>query len=147
MCVDLATLSEHGDALDPEALRHVTSRAFGEIGAAIERHGGTVETVAGDAISVIFGLPLLHEDDALRAVRGATDLRDRLASLAAEMQAERGARLAFRVGVSTGEVVTGGESAVQLRATGVPLVLSSRLAQTAEPGEILIRGARRRRLS
>ncbi len=77
VCVALTTVSKSGDALDPEALRHVTSRAFGEVESAVERHGGTVETVTGDAVSAVFGLPLLHEDDAIRAIRGAVELTDR----------------------------------------------------------------------
>jgi DNA-binding SARP family transcriptional activator/tetratricopeptide (TPR) repeat protein len=138
VCVALATLSERGEALDPEALRRVTSRAFGEVEAAVELHGGTVETVAVDAISAIFGVPVLHEDDALRAARGAAELRQRLASLATEIEGEQGARLGFCVGLSTGEVVTGGDAASQMRATGVPLAVSSRLAQVGQPGEILV---------
>jgi predicted ATPase/DNA-binding SARP family transcriptional activator len=138
VCVVLTTLSERGEALDPEKLRRLTSRAFVEIGAVVEGHGGTVETVSGDAISAVFGLPILHEDDAVRAVRAAAELRERLASLAAAIQGEVHARLAFGIGVSTGEVVSGGQAAVQLRATGAPLALSARLAQRAVPGEILV---------
>ena len=136
ICVGLTSWAGEGEPLDPEALRLVTNRAFGEIKAAVERHGGTVETVAVDAISAIFGLPTLHEDDAVRAVRGAAELQGRVASLAGQLHGERGISLVFRVGVSTGEVVTGGDAAAQMRATGVPLAVSSRLAQMGEGGEI-----------
>ena len=138
VCVAVATISEGGKALDPEALRRLTSRAFGEVRAVVEAHGGSVETVSGDAISTVFGLPTLHEDDAVRAVRAAAELRERLASLAAEIDGEQDAGFSFGIGVSTGEVVTGGPAVVQLRATGAPLTVSSRLAQTAAPGEILV---------
>ena len=104
----------------------------------VEAHGGTVETVSGDAITAVFGLPTLHEDDSVRAVRAAAELRERLATLAAEIEGELGSGFSFGIGVSTGEVVTGGTAAVQQRATGAPLTLASRLAQTAEPGEILV---------
>jgi DNA-binding SARP family transcriptional activator len=136
--VALASVSGDGEPLDPEALRQVTNSAFGEIKAAVERHGGTVETVAVDAISAVFGLPTLHEDDALRAVRSAAELRTRLIALATKVGAERGVRLAFRVGVSTGEVVTGGDAASQIRATGIPLAMSSQLAQIGDAGEIIV---------
>src|SRR5215203_5219397 len=138
VCVALTAVSDRGEALDPETLRRLTSRAFVEVETTVEAHGGTLEPPAGDAISAVFGLPTLHEDDALRAIRSAVEVRPRLASLADAIDGERGARLAFAIGVSTGEVVTGGAAGVQLRATGVPLALSSRLAQTADPGDILV---------
>ncbi len=138
VCVALSTSSGAGDSLDPEALRHVMNRAVREIATAVEHHGGTVETVTGDAVFTVFGLPLLHEDDAVRAVRSAVEFRERLASLAAEIATERDVELGFGVGIGTGEVVTGGDAAVQLRATGIPLAVSSRLAQLADPGAILV---------
>ena len=144
VCVSLATSSARGEGLDPEALRRVTSRAFRDVQADVERHGGTIETVAGDAVTAVFGLPVVHEDDAVRAVRAAAELRERLSSLAAELERERGTRLAFRVGVSTGEVVAGGEAGAQLRATGEPLTVSTGLARAGEPGEILVDETTRR---
>ena len=138
VCVALSTSSGAGDSLDPETLRHVMNRAVREIATAVEHHGGTVETVTGDAVFTVFGLPLLHEDDAVRAVRSAVEFRDRFASLAAEIATERDVELGFGVGIGTGEVVTGGDAAVELRATGIPLAVSSRLAQRADPGAILV---------
>jgi DNA-binding SARP family transcriptional activator len=140
--VGLLTSSERGGGLDPEALRHVTSRAFGEVKTAVERHGGTVETVAGVAVTAVFGLPAVHEDDALRAVRAASDMRERLASLAGEFESERSVRFEFRIGVSTGGVVTGGET--QLGVTGEPVMVSSRLGQAGQPGDVLLDEGTRR---
>jgi DNA-binding SARP family transcriptional activator len=142
--VGLLTSSERGEALDPEALRYVTGRAFGEVQTAIERHGGTVETVAGDAVTAVFGLPVVHEDDALRAVRAATEMRERLASLAGKFQSERSVRFEFRIGVSTGKVVTGGETEPQLGATGEPMMVSSRLGQAGQRSDILLDEGTRR---
>jgi DNA-binding SARP family transcriptional activator len=136
--VSIGTSSERGDELDPEAVQRVTSQAFGEIRAAVERHGGTVETVAADAVTAVFGLPTLHEDDARRAVRAAAELRQRLESAAGKLEDERGARLAFRIGVSTGAVVTGGDAGAQPRATGQPLTLSLQLARAGDPGDIVV---------
>ena len=130
--------SVQGRTVDPEALRHVTSRMFGEVKTAVDRHGGTIETVAGDAVTAVFGLPIVHEDDALRGVRAAVEIRDRLADLKKQLESERPVQLETRIGVSTGEVVTGGELGTQLRATGEPLTMSSRLGQASEPGEILV---------
>ena len=144
VCVGIVISAAPGEGLDPEALRRVTGRAFGEVEAAVERHGGTIETVTSDAVTAVFGLPLVHEDDALRALRAATGVRDALFLLAAEVAAERTLELEFRVGISTGEVVTGADAGPQARTTGEPLRLSSRLSQAARPGEILFDdGARR----
>src|SRR3954468_12768069 len=98
-----------GERLDPEALRLVMSRWFGLAEAALERHGGTVEKFIGDAVMAVFGVPTVHEDDALRAVRAALELRSALGGLNDELQASYGTRLELRMGVNTGEVVTGTE--------------------------------------
>ena len=65
-----------GERLDPEALRRVMRRYFDEMSAIVERHGGTVEKFIGDAVMAVFGIPTVREDDALRAVRAAAEIRD-----------------------------------------------------------------------
>ena len=141
--VRLAVAAEGGGMLDPEALRRVTGRAFEMLEAAAGRHGGTIEAVSGDAITAVFGLPFVHEDDALRAVRAAADARASLVELAAVLDDQRAFRLDFRTGISTGEVVAGGSAAAQVRATGEPLTFSARLADGAPSGEIVIDSATR----
>ena len=131
VAVEFATSSAEADGLDPEALRRVSGRAFGEAKAAIERHGGTIEAVSGDAVTGVFGLPVVHEDDAVRGVRAALEARDSLLALGAELAAETALRLDGRVGVSTGEVIAGGDGLPQPRATGMPLTVSSRLVRAA----------------
>src|SRR5687768_7124171 len=107
-----------GDQLDVETYRRVISRYFVEASRVLEHHGGTVEKFIGDAVMAVFGIPTVHEDDALRAVRAASELRDSLASLNAELEHERGVRLEIRTGVNTGEVVAGDPSQRQSFATG-----------------------------
>src|SRR6266545_1557341 len=136
--VRVAMSSEREGRLDPETLRRMTTSAFAEVDVGAQRHGGTVEVIAGDTVSVVFGLPLVHEDDALRAMRSADEIRARLGGLAEELAREQATQLEVRIGVSTGEVVTGGPLTAQLRATGEPLMVSSQLGQAAEPGEILL---------
>lgn len=140
----LAIASAREEGLDPEALRHVIGRALVEVELAVKRHGGSIETVTGDGVTALFGLPAVHEDDALRGVRAAAEARDALLDLASALVAEGPLELDFGIGVSTGEVVTGAESAPQLRATGEPLTLSSRLGQAARPSGIMIDEATRR---
>jgi class 3 adenylate cyclase/tetratricopeptide (TPR) repeat protein len=127
-----------GERLDPEALRRVMGRYFDEMAAVIERHGGTVEKFIGDAVMAVFGIPLLHEDDALRAARAAIGMREALAELNADLEREHGEGLAARIGVNTGEVVAGDPSAGQRLVTGDPVNVAARFEQAAGPGEILL---------
>ena len=93
--------------LDSEALREVLSLYFSAMKPVLERHGGTIEKYIGDVIMAVFGLPRMHEDDALRAVRAAAQMRKALAELNVTLRAGFGVTLETRTGVSTGEVVTG----------------------------------------
>ncbi|HMH41067.1 MAG TPA: adenylate/guanylate cyclase domain-containing protein, partial [Gaiellaceae bacterium] len=104
---DIANWTALGERLDPESLRQVMTRYFDAMGAVLESHGGTLEKFIGDAVMAVFGIPELHEDDALRAVRAATDLRLALAGLNEEFEQQLGVRIGIRVGVNTGEVVAG----------------------------------------
>jgi DNA-binding SARP family transcriptional activator/class 3 adenylate cyclase len=138
--VRLAIAGTGGDQLDPEALRAILDRAFAKIERALEHHGGTVTALGGEEITATFGLPVVHEDDALRALRAAGEVRDALSALAGELSAQRAVELDFGVGISTGEVIVGGE---HRRATGQPLSSSSRLGRTAAAGEIVLDDATR----
>jgi class 3 adenylate cyclase len=120
-----------GEEIDPEALRGVMNRYFEEMRATIERHGGTVEKFIGDAVMAVFGIPVVHEDDALRAVRAASEIRERLPALAEEV----GVALRFRTGINTGSVLTGQGEAL---AIGDAVNVAARLEQTAAEGEIVV---------
>ncbi len=122
---DLTGSTAFGERLDPEAVRATMRRYFEEARAILERHGGTVEKFIGDAVMAVFGVPRAHEDDALRAVRAAVELRAAVAEIG----------LQARIGVNTGQVVAGeGDTLV----TGDAVNVAARLEQHAEPGEILI---------
>jgi class 3 adenylate cyclase/tetratricopeptide (TPR) repeat protein len=135
---DVVTSSEHGERFDPESWRRVMSRYFDEMQAVIERHGGTVEKFIGDAVMAVFGVPVVHEDDALRAVRAAAEMRDRLDELNDELEETWGVRLEARIGVNTGEVVAGDPATGSTFVTGEAVNLAKRLEQAAGAGEILI---------
>jgi class 3 adenylate cyclase/tetratricopeptide (TPR) repeat protein len=127
-----------GEQLDPESLRALMGRYFAVIKEIVERHGGTVEKFIGDAVMAVFGIPTLHEDDALRSVRAAAEIRDTLAGLNEELQQTRGLAVIFRTGVNTGMVVAGDPSAGQTLVTGDTVNTAARLEQAAPPGEILL---------
>ena len=114
-----------GESTDPEALRALLARYFERMKGIIESHGGSVEKFIGDAVMAVFGVPAAHEDDALRACRAAVEMRDAFPELG----------IAGRIGVNTGEVVTGTEERL---ATGDAVNVAARLEQAAQPGEVLI---------
>jgi class 3 adenylate cyclase len=132
---DVAGSTSLGEERDPESVRRVMGRYFEQARTALERHGGTVEKFIGDAVMAVFGIPALHEDDALRAVRAAAELRERLGDLNEELERDWGIRLETRTGVNTGEVVTGG---VETLVTGDAVNVAARLEQVAAPGEVLL---------
>ena len=135
---DVTGSTSLGERMDPESLRRVMSRYFDEARGALQRHGGTVEKFIGDAVMAVFGIPTLHEDDALRAVRAACELRERLGRLNETLERDYGTTLAVRIGVNTGEVVAGDPSAGQAFVTGDTVNVAQRLEAAAEPGQILI---------
>ena len=129
---DLTGSTALGDAADPETVRTTMRAYYEEMRAILERHGGSVEKFIGDAVMAVFGIPVAHEDDALRAVRAAWEMRAAVPTLG----------LRARIGVNTGEVVAGSGDAL---VTGDAVNVAARLEQAAEPGEILI-GAQTRLL-
>ena len=131
---DIAGYTTAGERLDPEALRKLQSRYFDDARVALERHGATVEKFIGDAVMAVFGIPQVHEDDALRAARAALELSDAVEALG----------LQARIGINTGEVVAGAGDAL---VTGDAVNVAARLEQAAEPGVILIGDVTHRLLS
>jgi class 3 adenylate cyclase/tetratricopeptide (TPR) repeat protein len=127
-----------GERLDPESLRKVMGRYFDAARDRVERHRGTVEKFIGDAVMAVFGIPQLHEDDALRACRAAGEIRDTVAELSKELERDFGTALQVRIGVNTGEVVAADPAPGQGLVTGDAVNVAARLEQSAPPGEILI---------
>ena len=123
---DVADSTALSQRLDPESLRHLMSRYFEEMRTVLVRHGGTVEKFIGDAVVAVFGIPRLHEDDGLRAVRAAIEMQEALAALNEEFQRSFGTTLSTRTGVNTGR------SSPATRATASRL--SSGTRPTWQPG-------------
>jgi class 3 adenylate cyclase/tetratricopeptide (TPR) repeat protein len=135
---DLEGSTALGERLDSEALREVIARYFDEMRGALELHGGTIEKYIGDAIMAVFGLPAAHEDDALRAVRAAAEMKRRLAVLNSELTSRWGVSLRNRTGVNTGEVVAGDPTGGQRLVTGDTVNTAARLEQAAPALEVLL---------
>jgi class 3 adenylate cyclase/tetratricopeptide (TPR) repeat protein/DNA-binding winged helix-turn-helix (wHTH) protein len=127
--------ASQGERLDPEARRRLIAPYWMEMLAVLERHGGTVETFPGDALMAVFGVPVLHEDDALRALRAAIDLREVLPE---GDEAEPPVAIRLTVGVSTGEVIAARPAANQPLATGEAVNAARNLEELAEAAEILV---------
>jgi DNA-binding SARP family transcriptional activator/predicted ATPase len=135
---DLVGSTGLGERLDPESMHALLDRYTEVCGAVIERHGGTVEGFIGDAVVGVFGLADLHEDDALRAVRAAVELREAGAALSAELERERGVGIAMKFGVESGEVFLRAGARRSPFAAGDAFNVASRLEGSAPEGEILL---------
>jgi class 3 adenylate cyclase/tetratricopeptide (TPR) repeat protein len=125
-----------GHELDPESLRSVMADYFAAMQAVLERHGGVVQKFIGDAVLAVFGIPRVHEDDAVRAVRAAAGMSEALTALNLELERTWGVALAMRIGVNTGEVLVSHSD--QQLLVGDAVNIAARLEQSAQPGEILI---------
>src|SRR5438094_1887564 len=130
--VDLVDSSSLVSTSDPEIVRRRVTQYFDRASECIERHGGTVEKFAGDAVMAAFGVPQAHEDDAERAVRAAFAVLESIEELGLEV----------RIGIESGELlVDDGDSTF---ATGEAVNMAARLQQSAAPGRIVLGpGARR----
>jgi class 3 adenylate cyclase len=135
---DLTGATSLAERLEAETLRRVLGRYFAGMRAILERHGGVVEKFIGDAIMAVFGVPFAREDDALRAVRAAVEMRAALREINEELEARWNVRLRVRTGVNTGRVVVAAGGRTHSFVIGDPVNVAARLEQVAEPDQILI---------
>ena len=136
---DVTGSTSLGEQLDPERLRALLGSYFGEMASVIQSWGGTVEKYIGDAIMAVFGVPIVREDDAERALHAAIEMGERLELLNEGFERDHRVRLQIRIGVNTGEVVAPvGSAPEQLIVTGDAVNVAARLEQAAAPGTILV---------
>ena len=143
---DLVESTRLGRELDPEALSLLMSDYFRAMEAVVLRHGGIVEKFIGDAVMAVFGVPVLHEDDALRAVRAAAEMRESLAALNESFERTWDVRLSGRIGINSGEVMAGDHLQGHLIVTGRAVTLAKRFEEAAAADEILISPATHRQV-
>ena len=142
---DLVGSTELGERLDAELLRKLQDRYFDAMRAAIQRHGGTVEKFIGDAVVGAFGVQEAHEDDALRAVRAALEMREAAAELDREID-DPEIRILVRIAIDCGEAFADEAAATQGRIGGDVFNTAARLQAAAEPGDVLVSAAAERML-
>ena len=135
---DLVGSTKLGEELSPETLRQVLGRYFDAMSEVLMRHEGASQRFIGDAVMAVFGIPTVHEDDALRAVRAANEMRAALRELNEQLDLRWGVRLQARTGVNTGEVIVGDPSHGEDFVSGEAVTIATRLERSAPPREILI---------
>lgn len=136
---DLVGSTELSGRLDPETMRSITLRYFDLMRQQIEPHGGTIEKFIGDAVMAVFGVPVMHEDDARRALAAALDMLDALADLNDGLTRDFNISLDVRIGVNTGEVVAATDVSMrQALVSGEVVNVAARLQQSASAGEVLV---------
>jgi DNA-binding SARP family transcriptional activator len=128
------------DTFDPELLRNTSIDALARMRAVLEGHEATIEQRAGDEVMAVFGVPRSHEDDALRAARAALELGAELGALSDVLERSGRGRIELRVGIETGEVLTGADDTPSAHGfvAGPAVTLAKRILQGARPGEILL---------
>ena len=130
---DIVDSSTTTRSYDAEVLRAALARTFSRTREILQAHGATVEKFIGDAVMAVFGVPAAHEDDADRAVRAALALRSEVSS----PQPDGRPSFTLRIGINTGEVVTGDLEGAESLVTGGPVIVAARLEENAQHGEIL----------
>lgn len=137
---DISSSEPLGATLDPARLRTVLGAYFGALARAIQRYGGTVDKYIGDAVMAVFGAPVSHEDDGVRAIRAALAIQRSARSLNSTLETTYGIRIAIRIGVNTGEVVAGllpGE-VLAYTVTGDAVNTAQRIESAAPPDGVLV---------
>lgn len=137
---DLSGFTSLSEKLDPEVVKEVMSRIFGEVARIVANYEGFIEKYIGDAIMALFGAPRAHEDDPLRAVKAAMDINDLLQSMSPEIEGMIGRPVMMHTGINTGLVVMGKVNLEEGThgALGDTINLASRLMNLAAPGDIVV---------
>jgi len=137
---DLTGYTAMSEKLDPEEVKEITSRIFGEISKIVANYDGFIEKYVGDAVMAIFGVPQGHEDDPIRATKAAREIHQLVAAISPEVEKKIGQSLSMHTGINTGLVVTG-EVDLERGTHGIAgdtINLAARLSSLAKPGEIVV---------
>ena len=137
---DLSGYTAMSEKLDPEEVKNIISRIFGEIAQVVVKYDGSIEKFIGDAVVAFFGVPKAHEDDPVRALRAAREIHEIVNAMSHQFESKVGMALSMHTGINTGLVVTGEvtDGKGPLGVTGDTVNVASRLSGLARPGEILV---------
>jgi class 3 adenylate cyclase/tetratricopeptide (TPR) repeat protein len=137
---DLSGYTAMSEKLDPEEVKEITSRIFGEISKVIDKYEGFVEKFVGDAVMALFGVPKAHEDNPIRAIKAAREIHELVDTTSPEVEKRIGQPISMHTGINTGLVVTGEVDMVKGThgVAGDTINLASRLSSLAKAGEILV---------
>ncbi len=137
---DLSGYTAMSDRLDPEEVKQIMSQVFGEVTNAVSEYGGMIQKFIGDAVVAFFGVPKVHEDDPVRAIRAAREINERIDAISPQFESKVGRPLSMHTGINTGLVITGEVTTGKgiLGVTGHIVNLASRLSTLARSGEILV---------
>ena len=137
---DIVSSEPLGSKLAPSELRAVFGAYFGVLARAIQHYGGTIDKYIGDAVMAVFGAPVSHEDDGIRAVRAALEIQRSARSLNETLERSYGISISIRIGVNTGEVVAGllSGDVLAYTVTGDAVNTAQRIEAAASPGAVLI---------
>ena len=137
---DLTGYTAMCERLDPEDVKEIMSRIFGEISQVVTNYGGFVEKFIGDAAMALFGVSAAHEDDPVRSILAAQEIHERIEGLSPQLEKRGCGELSMHTGIATGLVVTGGVDAERgaYGVTGDTINLASRLSGIGKAGEILV---------
>ena len=137
---DLTGYTAMSEKLDPEEVKEITSKIFGQISKIVANYDGFIEKYAGDAVMAIFGVPQTHEDDPIRAVKAAREIHQLVDSISPEVEKRISQSISMHTGINSGLVVTG-EVDMERGTHGIAgdtINLASRLSNLAKPGEIVV---------
>jgi class 3 adenylate cyclase len=135
---DLSGFTEMSSALDPEEVREIVNRYFEALSAAVHRYDGTIDKYIGDCVMAVFGVPVAHADDAVRACRAALDMQGAVRDLASSVA---GDAPEIHIGINTGLVVAapmGAGNSAQFTVMGDAVNIASRLCHEAENGQTAV---------
>ncbi len=137
---DLSGYTTMSERLDPEEVKSIMSRIFGEIAQVVVKYDGSIQKFIGDAVVAFFGVPKAHEDDPVRALRAAREIHEIVNAMGHQFESKLGKPLSMHTGINTGLVVTGEVTMEKgtLGVTGDTVNVASRLSGLAKPGEILV---------
>ena len=137
---DLTGYTAMCDRLDPEEVKNIMSSIFGDIAQVVTKYEGFIEKFAGDAVMALFGVPKVHEDDPVRAIKAAQEIHDLVRAMSPKLEAKTGKSLSMHTGINTGLVVTG-EVNLEKGTHGVAgetINLAARLSNLSKSGEIVV---------